>query len=473
MSKIGRNDPCPCGSGKKYKKCCLPKQEDEKAIQRIEQKSDEKPIKELPASDSIYGADEYGDNSADEFPDKIDEEDLFETGDEINAESDFEPGYVSPLDEPPPEISDTDEALIDQWYNEYRKMDDPDIIAKHLLDFIEARPDLILNLEIHHEVLFEIGAGYIRQDRHDRYIELLKRIRNDHLEAYLKSFGYYDRDMICDAVIKKNFQDIYEYLKYFKEYPEDDPDNLFKVIDFLCAQNCQAMVIDLIKTIYKDVCYSKNIFGGDSILDQLIWSYFIPYLKPDYTDSDMAPLSEDLKSIEYELYEDFIKPENLKENFSKIFSPPPFPDRKNLKTRKMRFEYYFGVTRNYPYYLKTNKNMDWMAAEFYRTRVFDYFTEAIPEDKLPKEIFIFNKKKIETALVRCSKDLISLNSTMAFGILNGTYWFADYLKHLEFINQNQCNHIHEWCRELFNQTYDILKKDSFTAKAFKTFPLSF
>ena len=21
-SKLGRNDPCPCGSGKKYKKCC-------------------------------------------------------------------------------------------------------------------------------------------------------------------------------------------------------------------------------------------------------------------------------------------------------------------------------------------------------------------------------------------------------------------------------------------------------------------
>jgi len=23
MSEIGRNDPCPCNSGKKYKKCCL------------------------------------------------------------------------------------------------------------------------------------------------------------------------------------------------------------------------------------------------------------------------------------------------------------------------------------------------------------------------------------------------------------------------------------------------------------------
>ena len=28
--KIGRNEPCPCGSGKKYKNCCLNKNEKEK-----------------------------------------------------------------------------------------------------------------------------------------------------------------------------------------------------------------------------------------------------------------------------------------------------------------------------------------------------------------------------------------------------------------------------------------------------------
>ena len=27
MKKIGRNDPCPCGSGRKYKRCCLSKDE--------------------------------------------------------------------------------------------------------------------------------------------------------------------------------------------------------------------------------------------------------------------------------------------------------------------------------------------------------------------------------------------------------------------------------------------------------------
>src|SRR5208283_3289469 len=27
MAKIGRNDPCACGSGKKYKKCCMTRDE--------------------------------------------------------------------------------------------------------------------------------------------------------------------------------------------------------------------------------------------------------------------------------------------------------------------------------------------------------------------------------------------------------------------------------------------------------------
>lgn len=27
MAKIGRNDPCPCGSGRKYKQCCLQREQ--------------------------------------------------------------------------------------------------------------------------------------------------------------------------------------------------------------------------------------------------------------------------------------------------------------------------------------------------------------------------------------------------------------------------------------------------------------
>src|SRR6056297_42933 len=38
MSHIGRNEPCPCGSGKKYKKCCLDKDQIEQRAQREVQK---------------------------------------------------------------------------------------------------------------------------------------------------------------------------------------------------------------------------------------------------------------------------------------------------------------------------------------------------------------------------------------------------------------------------------------------------
>jgi len=30
--KVGRNDPCPCGSGKKYKKCCMRKKRNDRTI---------------------------------------------------------------------------------------------------------------------------------------------------------------------------------------------------------------------------------------------------------------------------------------------------------------------------------------------------------------------------------------------------------------------------------------------------------
>jgi len=42
MIKIGRNDPCPCGSGKKYKKCCYNDAEKNSKIERAQKKAETK-----------------------------------------------------------------------------------------------------------------------------------------------------------------------------------------------------------------------------------------------------------------------------------------------------------------------------------------------------------------------------------------------------------------------------------------------
>ena len=49
MSKVGRNDPCPCGSGKKYKKCCMAKDEASEAGSDVSQEpADKQPEPHFP-----------------------------------------------------------------------------------------------------------------------------------------------------------------------------------------------------------------------------------------------------------------------------------------------------------------------------------------------------------------------------------------------------------------------------------------
>jgi hypothetical protein len=49
MATPGRNDPCPCGSGKKYKHCCLRKDED--AARKARSDAAEKLAAEKPAEE--------------------------------------------------------------------------------------------------------------------------------------------------------------------------------------------------------------------------------------------------------------------------------------------------------------------------------------------------------------------------------------------------------------------------------------
>jgi len=48
LNKVGRNDPCPCGSGKKYKKCCMVKGEERK-VDTLSTPSDGRSVRRQPA----------------------------------------------------------------------------------------------------------------------------------------------------------------------------------------------------------------------------------------------------------------------------------------------------------------------------------------------------------------------------------------------------------------------------------------
>jgi len=68
LEKVGRNDPCPCGSGKKYKRCCLRKHEEarmtigeeEIAARRAKEKEQKRLIKSIEEAFGLLAKQQYG-----------------------------------------------------------------------------------------------------------------------------------------------------------------------------------------------------------------------------------------------------------------------------------------------------------------------------------------------------------------------------------------------------------------------------
>jgi hypothetical protein len=151
---IGRNDPCPCGSGKKYKKCCLAKDEEAKR----------KETETLPVSAPV---------------------------------STTEPPRRRERPKPPPD------PRVEAWnarYDEFEAGDYEERIAifNRTLD----EPDLMDG-----EMAFEMLSGLFdqsaeRNDR-DRYDSLVESLRERLPEVYKKEAHYLLENRILNALVMK------------------------------------------------------------------------------------------------------------------------------------------------------------------------------------------------------------------------------------------------------------------------------
>ncbi len=74
MKKTGRNEPCPCGSGKKYKKCCLhaPKLQEGGNFVYTDLDNLSNKVPELVAQKKFTEAEEICKKLLEQYPDQID-----------------------------------------------------------------------------------------------------------------------------------------------------------------------------------------------------------------------------------------------------------------------------------------------------------------------------------------------------------------------------------------------------------------
>jgi len=363
MAKIGRNAPCPCGSGKKYKKCCLKKHEDEhlKKIEKGQRQRARAAQADMAHNELFEDVAEHAEwvesRKAEDNHWPSEEEGVSE------GRNGWEPREPCPqIDRSLPEISGENQAIVDKWWEKSGPIyleSDADKLIPRIEAFMEAHPALFVHLYLHEECLFELGAELARRGEHHRYVDLLQRIRRKHPEVFLLSHAYYDRDIITELILDERQEDISQYLNFFKEYPDSNPDSLAEVIDILLATNCQEALFDLVRQTAIPVACSPRVIRGSFALSWFFFEQYIPYLeKGDRSETDCRDLVEALNGMDLPFDPEFDL-EQIKTAFTAVFDGVAAWNITRCAKQRDLEEFYDQIGWNFMSWLKQKKGLTW------------------------------------------------------------------------------------------------------------------
>ncbi len=193
MTSVGRNDPCPCGSGKKYKQCCLAKAEEERRERLSQQRAEASRDEKSPSAPS----------PAEDFPfvlEAVDEEDFSE---EDFFEEDFSDDEYFGEGGEGDDIADYDEGKLAEsaWWRDFEEADYEDRFEL----FLEALDDPgVLDDELTFEALSTIYEDSAERHERHRFDALAAALQARRPELYEESAIFYLDWSIANALISGN-----------------------------------------------------------------------------------------------------------------------------------------------------------------------------------------------------------------------------------------------------------------------------
>jgi hypothetical protein len=191
----GRNDPCPCGSGKKYKKCCLRKDQETARAEREEATSD------LDFLEETVAADEGG-----TFPSLPSWTDLM------------------------PEVVDEDDPLLERVNDFWEQfMDAPYEKQWVLVENTLAEEPELFDDEMVFEVTNDLFPKAVDAGEVERYKQLLDQLEKTVPDAYNKELGYILEWRIQIALIEKDEAALEHYFYQFSPLAGDELDTYYRV----------------------------------------------------------------------------------------------------------------------------------------------------------------------------------------------------------------------------------------------------
>ncbi len=510
MSKIGRNDPCHCGSGKKYKKCCLAKDEQEIANSvpnsRIQKEYGGFSVRKTPEelaferdyfNEEEFEEDEVDDNEFDENnsfgePDDedIDYDQYVDDDEDINDDDediDYDAVFASldkvtnnqEPDESPdriedeyPEINEAHEKLVNDWWETYREIKDPVKEKAHLEKFIANHPELVIHLGVHYEALFELGADYLKIGKYDEFIEFLMKFREEFPDSYLKSAGYYDRDIIIWLISKDRTDEIHKYTNLLQKYYLDCEDKILEIGAILAATNLNELFLDNFTNTYIQIFKENNALFPFSGFYNVSMNIFDKYVNPGRKEFIVTDFLNELTElgIEPDEEDDTLAPKIWQKYYDSAIRPFSLWDGNVPKKRGQLYDKYLSISTNFSRYLKEKEGLQWVSAHYYGDQLNDFLTCFLDNNKKPKQLFNFSISVIDQALGALCQDFIYTDFVQFTSILTAIYYFVDYLHECGNISEEEQNVIKDDIFEFYTKQYSKMKTSYHEALIFSEFP---
>ena len=372
-----RNDPCSCGSGRKYKKCCLAKDEAEAAMHRAEEQRRAEAAVEVVrrARDEERSASEQA-----RVPAPVGTLDG-EFVDDSAAQAALKLGW--------PPLPAESQQLVDAWWAEVNPvymgkdwLEQSGWLLERTVAFLDQQPQLFRYLHLHDEFLLEVGPKLDRAGRKADHCALLLRLRGEQPEVYSQCFGYWDLDLLAEALRAGRREDIPACLALFRQEPLRFIDEFAQVVDLLAWHGCEAELRGLLEPTAAVIEDSADVINGDFGMRWLTNLAMFPLLElGDDSPVALEDMCRQVMAVGY-LRDDQPNREWLRRGVQMAL---PTEAEAGLDLKQSHSVQFDGdVAWSFAGWLRRTKGLGWTSARFLAEAMLNYWHWAVNERKIGK-----------------------------------------------------------------------------------------
>lgn len=263
MLKLGRNDPCHCGSGKKYKKCCMNKDKEAAQAEQAARQAAAVPVS---------------------------------------------PSFMPALPETPPKPPDPlTEARNARW-EDFQAAGYEGQIA--LFDQILTEESELMDGEMAFEFLNDVYYESVERNERDRFEAMADALLERLPEVYAAEARFILGWRITNALAAGRAEEVPALAEAMAATAEKNIDEFFNLMDQLAYHNQLAALVSATRLAWPQVKDSTRIFGIDDFArqaaDYVIFNYLSQTSTPDDRDPDLLAQIAPYITLDLDLFTDYI-----------------------------------------------------------------------------------------------------------------------------------------------------------------------